>query len=145
LKRRQPFLQRLGESSALGVKIWVWAMKMAEVVFLCPRERVCEDIEPIVTIYRSMGTDVGAQLVAGSLENLAKAMADLTARIGRHDLGSLDKGLIQIQQTAQELGMISLGLVAGDLRDCASRADATAFAAVWARLTRLAQRSLLPA
>lgn len=120
-------------------------MMMAEVVFLSPRERVREDFEPIVTIYRSMGTDVGAQLVAGALEDLAKAMTDLTARIGRHDLGDLDKGLTQIQQTAQDLGMITLGLVAGDLRDCANRADATAFAAVWARLTRLAQRSLLPA
>ena len=118
-------------------------MMMAEVVFLSPRERVREDIEPIVTIYRSMGTEIGAQLVAGALEDLAKAMADLTARIGRHDLGNLEKGLSQIQQTAEDLGMITLGLVAGDLRNCSHREDATAFAAVWARLSRLTQRSLL--
>jgi hypothetical protein len=43
---------------------------------------------------------------------------------------------------AENLGMVSLGLVAGDVRECLDRADVTAFAAVWARLVRTAERSL---
>ena len=38
--------------------------------------------------------------------------------------------------------MISLGQVSQDARDCLERGDSTAFSAVWARLLRVAERSL---
>ncbi len=47
-----------------------------------------------------------------------------------------------MQRMADHLGMISLGLIAAEARICMDRSDATAFAAVWARLIRVAEASL---
>ena len=57
-------------------------------------------------------------------------------------MGDLMRQLRRLQRMAENLGMVSLGLVAGDLRDCLDRGDVTAFSAVWARLLRIAERSL---
>jgi hypothetical protein len=43
---------------------------------------------------------------------------------------------------AENLGMISLSVVSQDARTCLDRCDPTAFSAVWARLLRVAERSL---
>jgi hypothetical protein len=43
---------------------------------------------------------------------------------------------------AENLGMVSLSSVAADARTCLDRCDSTAFSAVWARLLRIAERSL---
>ena len=43
---------------------------------------------------------------------------------------------------SENLGLTSLGLVAADLRVCLDQGNSTAFAAVWARLIRIAERSL---
>jgi hypothetical protein len=50
--------------------------------------------------------------------------------------------LRRLQRMAENLGMVSLGLVASDVRACLDRGDSTAFSAVWARLIRIAERSL---
>jgi hypothetical protein len=44
---------------------------------------------------------------------------------------------------AMGVGMVSLAQVARDARLCLERGDTTAFAAVWARLVRVAERSLV--
>ena len=50
--------------------------------------------------------------------------------------------LRRLHRMAEQLGMESLGAVAADLRRCLDIGDATAFSAVWARLLRVAERSL---
>ena len=45
---------------------------------------------------------------------------------------------------AENLGMVSFEQVCGDVRTCLDTGDVTAFAAVWARLLRVAERSLTP-
>ena len=115
---------------------------MDNVMALRPKERVRQDAEPIATIYRNLGTSGAEQVVTRALGELALTMAGLANQVRTHELGDLSRQLRRLQRMAENLGMVSLGVVAGDLRACMERADTTAFAAVWARLLRIAERSL---
>lgn len=115
---------------------------MKNVVALRPKERVRQDAEPIATIYRNLGTSGAEQVVARALGELALTMAGLAANVCAHEMGDLTRQLRRLHRMAENLGMVSLGMVAGDLRICMECCDPTAFAAVWARLLRIAERSL---
>lgn len=115
---------------------------MNNVVALQPKERVRQDAEPIATMYRNLGTSSAEQVVTRALGELALTMAGLASQVRAHELGDLLRQLRRLQRMAENLGMVSLGIVAGDLRICMDRADTTGFAAVWARLLRVAERSL---
>ena len=117
-------------------------MSAGNVVALCPPERVIEDDELIATIYRNLGSVSAEQVVTRALAELAMAMAGLAAQIRKHDLADVDRQLRRLQRMSENLGMVSLGLIAGDVRMTLARNDVTAFAAVWARLMRVAERSL---
>lgn len=115
---------------------------MENVVALQPKERVRQDAEPIATIYRNLGTSSAEQVVTRALGELALTMSGLATQVRAHEMGDLLRQLRRLQRMAENLGMVSLGVVAGDLRVCMDRSDPTAFAAVWARLLRIAERSL---
>ncbi len=115
---------------------------MDNVVALRPTERVRQDGEAIAVIYRNLGTTTAEQMVTRALGELALTMAGIAAQVKSHELADLARQLRRLQRMAENLGMVSLGLVAGDARACLDRADTTAFAAVWARLVRVAERSL---
>ncbi len=117
-------------------------MGTENVVALRPKERVRQDAEPIATIYRNLGTSSAEQVVTRALAELALTMAGLAQQVRAHDMGDLMRQLRRLQRMAENLGMVSLGLVACDLRDCLDRGEVTAFSAVWARLLRIAERSL---
>ncbi len=115
---------------------------MQKVVALRPIERVRQDGEAIAVIYRNLGTTTAEQMVTRALGELALTMAGIAAQVKSHELADLARQLRRLQRMGENLGMVSLGLVAGDARACLDRADTTAFAAVWARLVRVAERSL---
>jgi hypothetical protein len=115
---------------------------MAEIVALRPRERVKQDAEPIATIYRNLGAASAEQVVTRALTELALAMAGLAGQVRSHELGDMERQLRRLQVMADSLGMVSLGLVAGDARLCLRTGNSTGFSAVWARLLRVAERSL---
>lgn len=117
-------------------------MTMNNVVALRPKERVRQDAEPIATMYRNLGTASAEQVVARALGELALTMSGLASQVREHEMGDLIRQLRRLQRMAENLGLISLGLVAADLRGCLDGKDVTAFAAVWARLLRIAERSL---
>ena len=112
------------------------------VTALRPKEYVRLDAEPIASIYRNLGTNGAEQIVARALGELALTLAGLVEQVQRRELGDLGRGLRRLQRMADHLGMISLGLIAAEARICMDRSDATAFAAVWARLIRVAEASL---
>lgn len=112
------------------------------VVALRPRESIRQDAEPIAAIYRNLGTASAEQVVTRELAELAMTMAGLAQQVRAHQLRDLARQLRRLQRMAEGLGMVSLGLVACDVRACLERADATAFGAVWARLLRIAERCL---
>ncbi len=109
---------------------------------LRPKERVRQSVEPIATIYRNLGTASAEQVVTRALTELGLTMAGLAAQVQAHDIVDLNRRLRRLQRMAENIGMISLGAVAGDVRDCLEAEDPTAFAAVWARLLRVAERSM---
>ncbi len=117
-------------------------MQADNVVRLRPVERVRQDAEAIATIYRNLGTASAEQVVTRALGELAVTMAGLASQVRAHELANLARQLRRLQRMSENLGMVSLGVVAGDARDCLERADSTSFAAVWARLIRIAERSL---
>lgn len=119
-------------------------MQADNVVRLRLCERVRQDGGAIALIYRDLGTESAEQVVTRALGELALTMAGLANQVRAHDMANLSRHLRRLQGMSENLGMVSLGLVAADLRDCLNTGDATAFSAVWARLIRIAERSLAP-
>lgn len=117
-------------------------MTANNVIALQPNDRVRQDAEPIATIYRNLGTASAEQVVTRALGELALTMAGLANQVRAHDLTDMTRQLRRLQRMSENLGLVSLGLVATDVRVCMERGDATAFSAVWARLLRIAERSL---
>ncbi|MFN6926158.1 MAG: hypothetical protein ACK4P8_11010 [Tabrizicola sp.] len=117
---------------------------MGKVTALTPREVVRQDVEAIAVIYRNLGAPTAEQMVTRALGELALTMAGIAEKVRMQDLRDLGQQLGQLKRLADDLGLISLGRVAGDTRTCLERADGTAFSAVWARLLRVAERSLSP-
>lgn len=112
------------------------------VCVLIPRERVEEDLRPIVLIYRNLGSDSGSAVVTRALSDLGIALAALADRMARHDLDGFAPALQRVEAMAGALGFVTLGSVCADLARCLDRGDATAAAAVWARLRRVAEHAL---
>lgn len=117
-------------------------MSTDNVVALRPNDRVRQDAEPIATIYRNLGTASAEQVVTRALTELAVTMSGLAAQVQAHDLADMTRQLRRLQRMSENLGMVSLGLIAADVSACLERSDVTAFSAVWARLMRVAERSL---
>lgn len=115
------------------------------VVQLRLRERVDENEAAILAIFDRLGPDPGAKLVTRAVGELAIAVTVMAAQVDRHELGSLPRSLKRMEALAGGVGMVSLALVASDAREVLLRGDATAFSAVWARLMRVAEQSLVRA
>lgn len=118
-------------------------MSKGNVVPLRPKDRVTQDAEPIATIYRNLGAASAEQVVTRALTELAVTMAGLASLIREHQLADVDRQLRRLQRMGENLGMTSLAGVAGDVRVCLGRGDVTGFSAVWARLLRVAERSMV--
>jgi hypothetical protein len=115
---------------------------MGNVLALVPKERLRQDAEPIAAIYRNLGTQAAEQVVTRALAELALLVAGVSQQVGAGDMDELSRHLRRLQRMAQHLGMVSFATIAGDARTCHDAGDATGFAAVWARLVRVAERSL---
>jgi hypothetical protein len=130
-----------GRSMAAGVQR-SWVLIMGDVTALRPREVVRQDTEAIALIYRNLGAPVAEQMVTRALGELALTMAGLAEKVRAQDLRDLARQLARLGRLAGDLGLLSLATVALDAKTCLERADGTAFSAVWARLMRVAERSL---
>ncbi|MBL9049053.1 MAG: hypothetical protein JNK19_02950 [Tabrizicola sp.] len=117
---------------------------MGDVTALRPREVVRQDVEAIAVIYRNLGAPVAEQMVTRALGELALTMAGIAEKVRAQELRDLARQLGRLNRLASDLGLSSLSSVAKDAKTCLERADGTAFAAVWARLLRVAERSLAP-
>ena len=138
----QPFLQHAGRMVATGVLKQGLGDTMGIVLALVPNERLRQDAEPIAAIYRNLGTQAAEQVVTRALAELALMTADVSRQVVAGEVDDLAHKLRRLQRMAQHLGMVSFAGIAGDARTCVDAEDQTAFAAVWARLLRVAERSL---
>lgn len=116
---------------------------MGEIATLRPREVVRQDVEAIAVIYRNLGAPVAEQMVTRALGELALTMAGIAEKVRSQELRDLAGQLGRLGRLAGDLGLTSLASVAADAKTCLERADGTAFSAVWARLMRVAERSLV--
>ncbi|TGD65722.1 hypothetical protein EYC08_07535 [Tabrizicola sp. WMC-M-20] len=119
-------------------------MQADNVVRLRPLERLRQDGGPIATIYRNLGAESAERVVTRALGEVALTMAGLANQVRAHDMADLSRHLRRLQLMAENLGMVSLSLVAGDARSCLASGDSTTFSAVWGRLIRIAEASLAP-
>lgn len=117
-------------------------MSQDNVVALRPNDRVRHDAEPIATICRNLGATTAQHVVARALGEITQTVAGLAAQVKAHDLAEMPRPLRRLQLMAENLGLITLGLIAADLTLCISMHDVTAFSAVWARLVRVADDAL---
>ncbi|MFZ1346207.1 MAG: hypothetical protein WAT35_18335 [Tabrizicola sp.] len=101
-----------------------------------------QDVEAIAVIYRNLGAPVAEQMVTRALGELALTMAGIAEKVRAQELRDLSRQLGRLGRLAADLGLLTLATVAGDAKICLERAESTAFAAVWARLLRVAERSL---
>jgi hypothetical protein len=115
---------------------------MGKVTALAPREAVRQDVEAIAVIYRNLGAPTAEKMVARALGELALTMARLAETVRSQDLRDVADHLVRLSRLADDLGLVTLAQVARDSRRCLERADSTGFSAVWARLVRVAERSL---
>jgi hypothetical protein len=109
---------------------------------LQPNDRVRQDSEPIAMMYRTMGTKAAEEVVNRALAELTLAVNGLVSQVRSQEMADVSRQLRRLSRMSDQLGMVSLGLVSGDARTCLDIGDTTAFAAVWARLLRVAERSL---
>jgi hypothetical protein len=116
----------------------------ADVVAYQPQEHILQDSAPIALMYRNMGTRTAEEVVTRALGELALTLSALTAALHRPEAPEVGRQLRRAQRMAEQLGMVSLGQVAGDLRDCLEARDPVALAAVRSRLMRVAEASLAP-
>jgi hypothetical protein len=115
---------------------------MTKVAVLHPREVVRQDVEAVAEIYRNLGAPTAEQVVSRALGELTLTMAGIVEKVRAQDLRDLGRQLARLRRLAEDIGLVSLAKVAGDAQACLERADGTAFSAVWARLLRVAERSL---
>jgi hypothetical protein len=107
-----------------------------------PKDRVCQDAEPIALIYRSMGTHAAEEVVSRALNELTLTMAGIAQQVKVGNTLDTGRQLRRMERMAVQLGLVSLGTVSNDARSCLEREDTVSFPAVWARLVRVAEVSL---
>ena len=107
-----------------------------------PKDRIYQDVEPIALIYRSMGTAAAEEVVARALGELALTMSGLADQVRGNNTLDIGRQLRRLGRMSEQLGLVSLGTVANDARNCIDSGDVMAFAAVWARLIPVAESSL---
>jgi hypothetical protein len=128
--------------NGLGCEKMGFDMSGAVILALTPRENPQHDIEQIASIYRNLSSAAAEQVVARALGELALSMAALAEDIADHQMGDLLRRLKRLDRMAHNLGLKTLSVVCKDLAICLERSDATGFAAVWARLLRVADCTL---
>ena len=114
----------------------------ADIMALQPKDRVRQDSAPIALMYRTMGTKAAGEVVGRALGEMTFAISGLSSLVLAQDMTDLSRQMRRLIRMSDQLGMVSLGQVAGDVRACLSEGDKIAFSAVWARFLRVAERSL---
>lgn len=116
----------------------------ASICVLPVQDRVEHDLGPVAVLYRDMGPQAAEQVVARALGELALTLAALSQQVKAQEYEGLARQLRRLIKLSEQLGLVSFARVAQDARQVLERGDGTSFAAVWARLLRVAEQSLDP-
>lgn len=115
---------------------------MADISVLHHREGVRLDPDRVVALYAELGETPADAVLCRSIEELAVliAAAQQAAREGL--AGALIDAAARLARLAEQIGMVTLARVAGDVGQVARLGDGAAVAATLARLVRIGDRSL---
>ena len=115
---------------------------MAQVSVLQVEDDIRIDPDRLGMLYYQLGDHGAEDVVCRAMEELAVRLGDVDARFRDKawaEGARLSRSLIAI---AEQIGMIGLARVAGDVSDTARAEDIPALSATLARLGRIADRSL---
>ncbi|MEM6303695.1 MAG: hypothetical protein AAF744_03185 [Pseudomonadota bacterium] len=105
-------------------------------------ERVALDQERLGALYRQLGTPGAEDVVCRAMEELALRMSHTERLYSEGDWPALRKNTRSLIAIADQIGMMMLSKVAGDVTECIDAGDPVAVAATLTRLMRIGERSL---
>ena len=115
---------------------------MGHVVALSHEEGVRLDAARLVTLVTELGERAAEGVVSRAMEEMALHLAEMERHYREGDTRVICRSARALSRLAGEVGMTTLARVAADVNTCAGRGDMVAFGATWARLLRIADRSL---
>ncbi len=115
---------------------------MNHVEALRHEEGVRVDAARLVSLVSRYGDGGAAGVVSRAMEDMADCLARMEQHYREGETRVICRSARRLSALAAEVGMTSLARVAADVNICAGRGDMVGFAATWARLQRIADRSL---
>lgn len=115
---------------------------MASVVELRQSERILIDAPRLEALFRQMGDRAAEGFVMDCIEDISDRLAEIELATRNYSLTDVPFKAGRVASLCDEIGLISLARVAGDLGAAATRGDMVAYRAVWERLVRIGDRSL---
>lgn len=115
---------------------------MNNIATLRPVERITQDGKAIAEIYRSLGAPTAERIISHAMEELGLLLNELAVKLRDGQKDEFVKQLNKMDQLAENLGMTSFCKIIDDARSCIENGNDAGFAAVWARLIRVAELSI---
>lgn len=115
---------------------------MCGVTMLRPVEAICLDPARMAALCAEFGAAGADSLVARATGEMALLMSSLVAYSAEGAFDAFARGLRSFRRLADHVGMVGLSQAAAAVADSVAVGEATAIAATWARLLRLAERAL---
>jgi len=115
---------------------------VTSVVELRQSERILIDAPRLEALFRQMGDRAAEGFVMDSIEDISDRLAEIELATRNSSLEDVPFKAGRVANLCDDIGLISLARVAGDLGAAATRGDLVAYRAVWERLVRIGDRSL---
>lgn len=114
----------------------------AELFHFDAREDAVVDTSRIMVLRQSLGDQRCREVVEEVVYHLADRLSRLQKALVEGDAAEIDRLAARLASLSEQVGLTDFARVARDLTDCLQADDATAIAAVAARLIRLGEDSL---
>ncbi|MFV0385652.1 hypothetical protein [Paracoccus sp. (in: a-proteobacteria)] len=115
---------------------------MAQISSLAVSEPIRVDARRVGDIVNELGEQAAQNVLGLALEQLAWALTATDEALEQGDMAQAVAHADRLSRLAWQVGLLSLAGVAMDLGNCAERRDASALAAVRARMMRVGNSSL---
>lgn len=113
-----------------------------DVVTLIQTETVRLETERLNTFYRQMGEDNAEDVICRAVEELAVRLSHCERMYRQKNLTALRKSARSLIAIAEQVGMMTLATVAGDVTGCIDDKNPVALAATLCRLVRIGEGSV---
>lgn len=123
-----------------GINIGV--IVVDKVITLEHKESVRLDPERLGALYRQLGDTNALDVLCRTVEELAVRLSNCERHWRKQDWTDLRKCARSLVAIADQIGMMALARVAGDVAQCVDAGDAVATGATLSRLIRVGERSL---